>query len=252
MSFAGLPAITQLRQVRRTVLQWVGKMISAVDDLNNIVVAIANAMAALNAAYVKCKIICINISDLTIQYQETADGVKRLLGEFGYAFYSGGSPDATKAEAPEMMLSQSTCSLERLLDPQTPNECRRSLNSSDLFIAANEKRSHLDTAYQFDDDTASGMTPGPLQRLVVDMHSVLVLNPRCHGTWVKFGRRDQCETLVVHDPFVWCDSFEEEIVAKLLRIVKQHKMEAIVALGATGSPTAVRAEQGVGPLKKCK
>ncbi|KAJ2069726.1 hypothetical protein GGI08_000206 [Coemansia sp. S2] len=39
-----------------------------------IVVAIADAMTALNTAYVKCKIIHGNISDLAIQYQEKADG----------------------------------------------------------------------------------------------------------------------------------------------------------------------------------
>ncbi|KAJ2259167.1 hypothetical protein GGI13_000123 [Coemansia sp. RSA 455] len=74
MSFAGLPAITQLRQYRCTVLQWAGKIISAADDPNKIVVAIADAMTALNAAYVKCEIIQSNISNLAIQYQETADG----------------------------------------------------------------------------------------------------------------------------------------------------------------------------------
>ncbi|KAJ2054190.1 hypothetical protein H4S04_000165 [Coemansia sp. S16] len=125
-----------------------------------IVVAIADAMTALNTAYVKCKIIHGNISDLAIQYQEKADGVKRFLEGFGYASYAGGSPDATKAEVPEMMLSQSTRSLEH--------------------------------------------------------------------------------------------RFEEEIVAELLRIVEQHRNNALVALETTESPTVVRAEQSVGPLKKRK
>ncbi|KAJ1923725.1 hypothetical protein LPJ71_000752, partial [Coemansia sp. S17] len=97
-----------------------GKMISAADNPNMIVVTIADAMTALNAAYVKCKIIHGNISDLAIQYQEKADGVKRFLEGFSYASYAGGSPDATKAEAPEMMLSQSTRSFEHRLDTQTP------------------------------------------------------------------------------------------------------------------------------------
>ncbi|KAJ2041865.1 hypothetical protein H4S03_000039 [Coemansia sp. S3946] len=113
MSFAGLPAITQLRQYRCTVLQWAGKIISATDDPNKIVVAIADAMTALNAAYVKCEIIQSNISNLATQYQETADGVKDFLEGFGHASCVGGSPVATKAEAPEMMLSQSTRSLKR-------------------------------------------------------------------------------------------------------------------------------------------
>ncbi|KAJ2430698.1 hypothetical protein GGF41_000878 [Coemansia sp. RSA 2531] len=125
MSFAGLPAITQLRQYRCTVLQWAGKIISATDDPNKIVVAIADAMTALNAAYVKCEIIQSNISNLATQYQETADGVKDFLEGFGHASCVGGSPVATKAEAPEMMLSQSTRSLKRRLDPQTLNKHKR-------------------------------------------------------------------------------------------------------------------------------
>ncbi|KAJ2073061.1 hypothetical protein GGH13_002256, partial [Coemansia sp. S155-1] len=97
----------------RTALQRAGKVISAADDPNKIVIAVADAMTALNAAYVKCMIIRINISDLIIQYQEMADRIKGGLEEVGYASYAGGSPDATKAEAPEMMLPQSTCSLKR-------------------------------------------------------------------------------------------------------------------------------------------
>ncbi|KAJ2049541.1 hypothetical protein H4S04_003163 [Coemansia sp. S16] len=183
-----------------------GKVISAADDPNKIVIAVADAMTALNAAYVKCMIIRINISDLIIQYQEMADRIKGGLEEVGYASYAGGSPDATKAEAPEMMLPQSTCSLKRC--------------SSDLVIAANEKRSHLDTA--------------------------------CHGAWVKLGRRNPCDSLDLHDPLTWRGGFVEEIVAELLRIVEQYRRDALVALGTTGSPTAVRAEQSVGPLKKRK
>ncbi|KAJ2817141.1 hypothetical protein FBU31_006324, partial [Coemansia sp. 'formosensis'] len=49
-AFAGLPTVSQVRQHGRTVVQWAGKMISAADNPSQVVVAIADAMAALNVA----------------------------------------------------------------------------------------------------------------------------------------------------------------------------------------------------------
>ncbi|KAJ2064598.1 hypothetical protein GGI17_000925 [Coemansia sp. S146] len=128
--FAGLPSIAQatakdsgdVRQHRRTVTTWAGNMISAADNPSQVVVAIADAMTALNAAYAKCKLFHGDISNRAIQFQETADGIKGVLAGFDYAFYSGGSADATKADAgddaPEMMLFQSIRALERLVEPE--------------------------------------------------------------------------------------------------------------------------------------
>ncbi|KAJ2040219.1 hypothetical protein GGH13_000057 [Coemansia sp. S155-1] len=93
-------------------------MISAADNLSQVIIAIADAMVALNAAFVKCKILHGNLSDQAIQFQKTADGVRGVLAEFDYAFYSGASPDATRAEAPELMLFWSIRSLERLAEPE--------------------------------------------------------------------------------------------------------------------------------------
>ncbi|KAJ2243119.1 hypothetical protein GGI13_006713, partial [Coemansia sp. RSA 455] len=123
-AFAGLPTTTQdatndgnaaqisssscVRHHRRTVLQWAGNPVSAADNPDQIVVAIADAMVALNEAYVKCKILHGHISDRAILFQETADGVKGVLGEFDYAFYSGDSA----VESQELMLFQSVRRLE--------------------------------------------------------------------------------------------------------------------------------------------
>ncbi|KAJ2907734.1 hypothetical protein GGI21_003591, partial [Coemansia aciculifera] len=46
------------RQHTRTVVQWTGNRISVADDQNQVVITIADAMAAHNAAYLNC-----NISD---------------------------------------------------------------------------------------------------------------------------------------------------------------------------------------------
>ncbi|KAJ2427575.1 hypothetical protein GGF41_001642, partial [Coemansia sp. RSA 2531] len=88
-------------------------MISAADNPSQVVIAIADAMVALNAAFVKCKILHGNLSDRAIQFQRTADGIRGVLAEFDYASYAGGSPDATRAEAPELMLFRSIRSLGR-------------------------------------------------------------------------------------------------------------------------------------------
>ncbi|KAJ2885186.1 hypothetical protein H4R27_001557 [Coemansia aciculifera] len=105
-AFAGLPSIAQdmakdsgnVRQHRRTVTTWAGNIISAADNPSQVIVAIADAMTALNTAYVKCKLLHGNINDRAIQFQETAHGIKGVLAGFDYASYSVGSTDATKAE----------------------------------------------------------------------------------------------------------------------------------------------------------
>ncbi|KAJ2353546.1 hypothetical protein GGH92_000589, partial [Coemansia sp. RSA 2673] len=55
-------------QHRHTVLQWPGNMISAADNLSQVIIVIADAMVALNAAYTKCKILHGNLSDRAIQF----------------------------------------------------------------------------------------------------------------------------------------------------------------------------------------
>ncbi|KAJ2797713.1 hypothetical protein H4S07_005877, partial [Coemansia furcata] len=107
-AFAGLPNVSQVCQHRRTVVQWAGKMISAADNPSQVVVAVADAMAALNAAYVKCNVLHGNISDRAILIQQTTDGVKGVLAEFDYASYAGDSA----VETPELMIFQSIRSLE--------------------------------------------------------------------------------------------------------------------------------------------
>ncbi|KAJ2110429.1 hypothetical protein GGI16_000300 [Coemansia sp. S142-1] len=133
-AFAGLPSTAQgetkdsgdnqglsssrVRQHRRTVSRWPGNMISAADNPSQVIIAIADAMVALNAAFVKCRILHGNLSNRAIQFQRMADGIRGVLAEFDYASYSGGSPNATRAEAPELMLFQPIRRLERLVEPE--------------------------------------------------------------------------------------------------------------------------------------
>ncbi|KAJ2385379.1 hypothetical protein H4S02_004355 [Coemansia sp. RSA 2611] len=108
-AFAGLTSNGPVRLHRRTVRQWVGNPISAATDQNQVVVAIADAIEALNAAYGKCKIVHGNISDQAILLKETAGGIKGVLADFDYASPSGDSV----SESPELKAFQSIHSLEK-------------------------------------------------------------------------------------------------------------------------------------------
>ncbi|KAJ2812059.1 hypothetical protein H4S07_001658 [Coemansia furcata] len=107
-TLGGLPDSSKVRQHRRTLVEWAGNPISAADYPNQVVVAIADAMIALNEAYTKCMIVHGNISDQAILFQKTADKVKGVLAEFGYASYAGESA----VDAPELNKFQSIRSLE--------------------------------------------------------------------------------------------------------------------------------------------
>ncbi|KAJ2811869.1 hypothetical protein H4S07_001783 [Coemansia furcata] len=209
-AFAGLPSVSQVRHHRRTVVQGAGKMISAADNPSQVVVAIADAMAALNAAYDKCKILHGNISDRAILIQQTADGVKGVLADFDYASYAGD----TGVDTPELMLFQSIHSLEN------PGAIRTSLDDCEsLFYLvcwlgtfgvnqahrrgfvmgpslpilnwnrgtdqeiAQEKRLHMASEDHFDDCILSHMRENsPLRPLALDIYRALFLYPGSYGT----------------------------------------------------------------------
>ncbi|KAJ2629515.1 hypothetical protein GGF44_004254, partial [Coemansia sp. RSA 1694] len=73
------------RQHKRTVTQWAGNAISAANNVSQVIVAIADAMEAHNAAYLNCGVIHGNITDRAILFRETKDGVSGALAEFDYA-----------------------------------------------------------------------------------------------------------------------------------------------------------------------
>ncbi|KAJ2243315.1 hypothetical protein GGI13_006645, partial [Coemansia sp. RSA 455] len=85
-------------------------MISKADSESQVIVAVADAMVALNVAYTKCKILHGNISDQAILLQLMAKGVKGILAEFDYASYANNGTGAV--EALELMLFQSIHCLE--------------------------------------------------------------------------------------------------------------------------------------------
>ncbi|KAJ2259486.1 hypothetical protein GGI01_003611 [Coemansia sp. RSA 376] len=84
-AFAGLPGISKVRQHRRIVTKWAGKMISTATYEDQVILAIADAMTAYNVVYEKCKVLHGNITDRAILFKESADGVTGMLAEFDYA-----------------------------------------------------------------------------------------------------------------------------------------------------------------------
>ncbi|KAJ2859568.1 hypothetical protein GGH94_006035 [Coemansia aciculifera] len=198
-----------VRQHRRTVSRWAGTPISAADNPSQIVVAIADAMAALNEVYGKCKIFHGNISDRAILFRETTDGVKGILGEFDYAFYSGDNP----VESPELMLFQSIHSLEnpravhtRLDDWESilylmcwqgtfgvnqqqgmayvadPNLPILDWNKSTAPQIAQHKRNYMDRIRGFRYNILFEMSQGPLRSIAMGIFKVLFRHPDCHGS----------------------------------------------------------------------
>ncbi|KAJ2859507.1 hypothetical protein GGH94_006071 [Coemansia aciculifera] len=212
---------TCVRQHRRTVTKWTGNMISAADNQSQVVVAVADAMVALNAAYAKCKILHGNISDRAILLQQTVDGIKGVLADFDYASYAGDSAGAI--EVPELMLFQLIRCLENPGAVRTPLDDPESLfylvcwldtfgvnqeqrtdyvtkytvrctpryeprlpilrwNQGSADDIAEYKRSHMANIDIFDEDILSNMRHGSLRRLAADMSMALFTHPGCSGT----------------------------------------------------------------------
>ncbi|KAJ2027921.1 hypothetical protein IWW57_002397, partial [Coemansia sp. S610] len=108
LAFAGLTGNSPVRLHRRTLRPWVGNPMSEATDQNQVVVAITDAMEALNAMYVKCNIVHGNISDQAIWLKKAADGIKGMLAELDYAFLAGDNV----TELLELMALQFIHSLE--------------------------------------------------------------------------------------------------------------------------------------------
>ncbi|KAJ2242964.1 hypothetical protein GGI13_006769 [Coemansia sp. RSA 455] len=205
-----------VRQHRRTVTKWAGNMISEADNQSQVVVAVADAMIALNAAYEKCNILHGNISDRAILIQQTVDGIKGVLAEFDYASYAGDS--AGGVESPEPMLFQSIRSLDNPRAVRTPlDDCESLLilvcwlgtfgvnkaeraayiaglpknpylpimtwNQGTAADIAGRKRDHLATLAAFRSSILLYMPENsPLRPLAVDMYRALFLHSSCYGT----------------------------------------------------------------------
>ncbi|KAJ2641602.1 hypothetical protein GGF44_002042, partial [Coemansia sp. RSA 1694] len=107
------------RQHRRTVMRWAGNMISAATDPNHVIIAIADAMIALNVAYDKCKILHCNISDQAILIREMAGGVTGVLMELDYATCADPRTGTANCEPPELVMFRPILSLVRSDLPRT-------------------------------------------------------------------------------------------------------------------------------------
>ncbi|KAJ2345155.1 hypothetical protein GGH92_004162 [Coemansia sp. RSA 2673] len=118
-AFAGLPGVSEVRQHRRIVTKWAGKMISTATYEDQVIIAIADAMTAYNAAYEKCKVLHGNITDRAILFKESADGVTGLLAEFDYATLLSDTGNAVKPELPELSMFWPIHRLEGAVVPHT-------------------------------------------------------------------------------------------------------------------------------------
>ncbi|KAJ2348057.1 hypothetical protein GGH91_001556 [Coemansia sp. RSA 2671] len=209
MAFVGLPSISQARQHRRTVTKLEGSLISEAGNENQVVVAIADVITALTAAYAKCKILHGNISGRAILLQKAAAGIKGVLADFDYASIDGDSV----AETPESMLFQSIDSLENPGADRSPLDVAESLlylvcslgtlginradragfvedpsmlimwwNKGAAVTIAKQKRVHLSSEMVLTENILFFMRPGPLHDLALDMYRALFLHPGTFGT----------------------------------------------------------------------
>ncbi|KAJ2331750.1 hypothetical protein GGI00_003111, partial [Coemansia sp. RSA 2681] len=267
------------RQHKRTVMQWAGNAISAADNVSQVIVAIADAMEAHNAAYVNCGVIHGNITDRAILFQESKDGVTGVLTELDYATCDSDSrASAANREVPELMLFRSILSLKCAETPRTrlddwesllylviclgtyginDNERRAffAVKRADLPImnwnsisgvtAEDAKRYNMNSEYILNMRILSRMISEPLRRLATDMHRALFLHPGCRGATLY----ETNEGLPV-DPLVLRNNFEGAIVAELLRVLAEHRQDALAELSKVKTAKAGVATPSAGPSLK--
>ncbi|KAJ2440216.1 hypothetical protein GGF42_007700 [Coemansia sp. RSA 2424] len=207
-------------------MQWAGNAISAANNVSQVIVAIADAMEAHNAAYLNCGIIHGNITDRAILFRETKDRVSGALAEFDYATCDSDSrASATNREVPELMMFRSILSLKRAEAPGTRLDDWECLLYLVICLGTygindNERRAFFAAFF------AVKWAPP------TDMHRALFLCPECRGA-VPYETN---EGLLV-DPLALRNAFEDKIVAELLQVLAKHKQDALAEL-LNNPPTA--------------
>ncbi|KAJ2457881.1 hypothetical protein GGF42_002413 [Coemansia sp. RSA 2424] len=269
---------------KRTVMQWAGNAISAANNVSQVIVAIADAMEAHNAAYLNCGVIHGNITDRAILFRETKDRVSGALAEFNYATCDSDSrASAANREKPELMMFRSILSLKCAETPRTRLDDWESLlylviclgtygindnerraffaaffavkwaprlpvmrwNSSDTEAVEDSKRYNMNCEDIFNARIRSGMTSEPLRRLATDMHRALFLHPGCRGTHAY-----RTEGGLRGDSLVFRNAFEGAIVAELLQVLAKYKQDALAELGKVKTFNAGMATPSAGPSLK--
>ncbi|KAJ2458155.1 hypothetical protein GGF42_002249 [Coemansia sp. RSA 2424] len=254
------------RQHKRTVMRWAGNMISAATDPNHVVIAIVDAMIALNAAYDKCKILHCNISDRAILIRETAGGVTGVLTELDYATCADPRAGTANCELPELVMFRPILSLARPDLPRTILDAFESLlyvicylgtcgvtqaeraafdeamllelpiklwsagTTNDMGCA---KRFYTNSPSTFANSIARYMHPGLLCDLAIDLHTVLFTHIRRSGAYVR--DISPLET-VEYDPPIYHNAFVSSTVAMLLSIVARYRDKARGINVSTAAP----------------
>ncbi|KAJ2826641.1 hypothetical protein GGI24_002853, partial [Coemansia furcata] len=236
------------------------------------------------------KIVHGNITDQTIQFQKTTDGVKGVLAEFDYASYAGDSSDMTNAETPEQLLFQSIRSLERLVPPEAPglpnrehangpstslDDCESILYTicalgtfginwakraaypagepDDLPIRSWNSRSALFSSQQkrFHMNTAEGFRDSIAVHIQDDLLRRLAVDiHRVLFLDPRFPGSVFADG--ERDTLALRDGHVNDIVAEILRLLEQYRRNALAVLSATGSTTTAVTDPSSGPSKKRK
>ncbi|KAJ2549836.1 hypothetical protein GGH95_006173 [Coemansia sp. RSA 1836] len=118
-------------------------------------------------------------------------------------------------------------------------------NSISGVTAEDAKRYNMNSAHAFNARIGSTMTNEPLRRLAADMHRALFLHPGCRGT-IPYRTN---EGLPV-DPLVLRNNFEGAIVAELLRVLAEHRQDALAELSKVKTAKAGVATPSAGPALK--
>ncbi|KAJ2459267.1 hypothetical protein GGF42_001570 [Coemansia sp. RSA 2424] len=244
------------RQHKRTVMHWAGNMISAATNPNHVIIAIVDAMAALNAAYDKCKILHCNISDRAILIRETADGVSGVLMELDYATCANPRAGIANCELPELVMFRPILSLVRPDLPRTILDAFESLlylicylgtcgvtqaeraafdearlldlpiklwSTRDTENMGCAKSLYMDSLSTFANSIARYMHPGLLRDLATDLHTVLFTHIRRSGAYV----RDISPLEVIkYDPPIYHNTFVSSTVAMLLSTLAMYRDKA--------------------------
>ncbi|KAJ2443387.1 hypothetical protein GGF42_006652, partial [Coemansia sp. RSA 2424] len=255
-------------QHKRTVMRWAGNMISAATDLNHVVIAIADAMIALNEAYDKCKILHGNISDRAILIREMAGGVTGVLTELDYATCADSRAGTANCEPPELVMFRPILSLVRPDLPCTILDAFESLlylicymgtcgitqaeraafdeaRLLDLPIKlwsagttnnmSGAKHTYMDSMKTFRSSIARYMHPGLLRDLAIDLHAALCMHIMCSGAYVRDGPPLE---VVEYDPPIYHNTFVSSTVTMLLSILAMYRDKA----RGTNVSTAVHRE----------
>ncbi|KAJ2755420.1 hypothetical protein GGI19_001662 [Coemansia pectinata] len=143
---------------------------------------------------------------------------------------------------------------EYVADPNLPILDWNRGSSRDI---AETKRDHMGSAPNFNSSIAGKMVDGPLRHLAVNIHRALFLYPNCYGSIkisndilervdevvISHALRVDIATSALWDPLTLRDTFEDEIVENLIRVLAELRDVSLVDFGNAAATIAGIAEK---------